>query len=701
MSLNLKFMLFVNSLFFIMGSILAVILIISFNRTSQEQLQKRGLSIANNIALNSLGALSKKDPSLLKQMIKGMSQEAEIVYVVVLNPAGEVMVDTDEGEVGKTLDDPLTQQALKTNRPSLFRYSKASGSYYDIVVPVFFGNPAEIPGDQQNGPAVVPNKAGVVRLGVSLKHIQDELKSSIFLTVSVLGILVGSGVFISLFFIRLITAPLGRMTHVAAQIAQGDFSQSIEVTTDDEVGILANAFSQMSSSLKGMIKQIHAVSQQVASVANEILANMKKVSEGAVHQAGEAEKTSSSIEELNASVKNTSESIDSLSSSAEETSSSLLEMSAAINQVAESTITLSSSVDDTTSSLGQMSHSIKRVVERADALSVSAQETTSSIGRMNTSIREVETSAKESALLTELVSQDAAELGTVAIEKTMEGMQKIKKTVEKASQVINKLGERTEHIGKMLTVIEQVTRQTNLLALNAAILAAQAGEQGKGFSIVAGEIKNLAERTSASTKEIAQLIQDVQSEAKDAVVSIKEGSQSVEEGVRLSIGARESLGKILEGSKRSSEMSRKIEALTLDQVQAGIQVVRLMEKMNTMTDEVNTTMKEMESAILHITEAAARMGSITRQVKTSTEEQAKGSKQISGAVENVTMRIQQIARAVTEQKQGNEVIRTSIIEIHDITRQSVHMAEQMSRSVEDLMKQTELFKKEMTRFKIA
>jgi len=278
-------------------------------------------------------------------------------------------------------------------------------------------------------------------------------------------------------------------------------------------------------------------------------------------------------------------------------------------------------------------------------------------------------------------------------------MERIRKTVEKASQVIHKLGGRTQHIGTILTVIEEVTKQTNLLALNAAILAAQAGEQGKGFSIVADEIKKLAERTSASTQEIGQLIQDVQSEAKDAVASIQEGAQSVEEGIRLSGSARESLGKILAGSKRSSEMSRRIEKLTVDQVQATGQAVQLMEKMNAMTQDVNTIMKDMESEILKITIAADKMRSITQQVKISTGEQAKGSNQISGTVENVSMRIQQIAKAMTEQKLGHEVVRKSIVEISQITHQSVQMARRMSQSVEELMKQTQRLEKEMIRFK--
>jgi methyl-accepting chemotaxis protein len=693
-------MLFVNSLFIVMGSILAVILIIGFNRSSQEQLQERGLVIVNNIARSSLDAILQKDPSSLKQMIKGIGEETDLAYIVVVNSMGEVVAHTDESEVGKTLNDPLTQQALRIDRPNVFRYTLGSKDFYDIAAPVFTGDPSA-PSEGQKGEAAPgSNKAGVVRLGVSLQRLEDQLRHSLVLTVSVLGILVGSGVFISLFFVRLMIAPLQRMTQVASQIAGGNFSHTVEAATDDEVGILAGAFSQMSTSLKGMIQQIHRLSQQVASVAGEMLADAKRVSEGADRQAREAERTSFSIEEMNDAVESTSEDLDSLSSSAEETSSSLLEMSASIDQVSENATTLSASVEESAASLGHMSDSIRRVVERAEALSSSARETTASFGHMNRSIRDVETSAKESARLTETVSQDAGELGTVSIEKTIEGMERIRMTVEKASQVIHKLGERTEHIGTILTVIEDVTNQTNLLALNAAILAAQAGEQGKGFSVVAGEIKQLADRTSASTKQIAQLIQDVQSEAKEAVASIQEGARSVEDGIRLSGSARDSLAKILVGSKQSSEMSRRIEKLTVDQVQSTVQAVRLMEKMNALTGEVNAIMKEMESGILNIMKAAARMRSITEQVKISTEEQANGSKQISGAMGNVTLRIQQIAKAMTGQKQGHEVIRKSILEIHQIAQQSVPMAQKMSRSVEEVLKQTERLREEMARFKI-
>jgi methyl-accepting chemotaxis protein len=690
--LRFKFILMVTLLFIILGSLLGVVLLKALHGPFEDQFQKRGLTIAENIAALSIFSIATEDNTMLLPMLKKIAHAEDIAYVIVLNNEGKVIAHTEDSQIGEKLDDPFTQRALKTSRPSLFPYTRDSENFYDVVAP------AEVSMDNGGHPSKV-NRVGVIRLGVSLKNLQKELIKFSLIILSVLAVLISIGILVSSVFVGVIIRPLERMTNAAAKIAEGDFSQMITVSSQDEVGILANAFSRMSAGLKGVIKKIQGVSQQINLASEQMFANTKKVSEGAVHQAEAVEKTSSSIEEMNASIKNISENIDALSSLAETTSSSVIEMSASVSHVAASAVSLSSSVGETALALSQMANSIEAVVDHVGSLSSNAEETTSSITEMNVSIKEVEKNARESAVLTEKVSRDAANLGVGAIEKTIAGMEKIRKTVEKSSNVISKLEERTEHIGKILTVIDEVTRQTNLLALNAAILAAQVGEQGKGFSVVADEIKSLADRTGASTKEIAQLIRDLQSEAKDAVISIREGSNSVEEGVRLSADARESLNEILKSSKRSSEMSRQIEKATVEQVRGTHHLAELIQKMNVMIRQIETAMKEQERGLENITEASERMKLITQQVKVSMEEQARGSLQISEAVENVTARFQQIASTMGEQKRESEVIMKSIVEIRQITQVSVEMVQQMNQAVEGLIDQANLLKGEVNRFK--
>lgn len=688
--LKFKFILLINLLVIAVGSIVGAILLIGLKHSYEDQLQKRGLAIAHSITTNSLFAIASEDRFFLDSIIQGLSLESDIAYAIILNKNGKVIAHSDEREIGKTLNDPSTKQAMEASQSRIFEYGQNSEKLYEVVAPAILK-----PLNAASG-----EKAGVIRLGVSLKNMKLELRKFLLITLSTLLVLISVAIFGSLFFAGIIITPIERITSFAVQIAQGDLSQTIKITAQDEVGVLVAAFSQMSAGLKGMIKRIQDASLQVNQVADRMRLNTKKVSDGSLHQANAAEATSLSIEQMNVSVQNISETIEGLSSSSQAASSSLIQMSAAINQVASSTTTLSTSVENTASSLVEMSSAIQQVAENVDTLSASAEETTSSINEMNASIKEVGKNATEAASLTEKVSQDAAELGTTAIEKTIEGMEKIKKTVDQSAYVINKLDERTKHIGKILTVIDEVTRQTNLLALNAAILAAQAGNEGKGFAVVSNEIKSLADRTATSTKEIAQLIKDVQSEAKDAVVSIKEGARSVEEGIHLSTNARESLSTILRSSKRSSEMSRLIEKATLEQVKATNQVTELMGIMNVMIQQISAAMNELGKGTLNITEASEKMRMITGQVRISTEEQAQGSKQISEAVENVTLRIQQIAEATSEQKSGHGIIRNSIGEIRQITQVNVEMVQQMNEAVESLIDQAKLLNIEISRFKV-
>ena len=128
-----------------------------------------------------------------------------------------------------------------------------------------------------------------------------------------------------------------------------------------------------------------------------------------------------------------------------------------------------------------------------------------------------------------------------AVRETIDGMEQVRQSVVEANAVVSRLGERSMAIGKILNVIEDVAEQTNLLALNAAILAAQAGEYGKGFSVVAAEIRDLSERTASSTRDIANLIRGVQEEVENALRVTSAGSSLVENGVTLSHEAGKAL----------------------------------------------------------------------------------------------------------------------------------------------------------------
>lgn len=683
--LRVKFIALISLLLVVSGTGLGWFFIGRTKASLEEELQRRGLSLAKNLAYNSTYGVSIEDTGVLDRFVKGIVAESDVAYVMILDPRGKVLAHSIASEAGRVLTDEVTKKALEATAPLVQQsYAANKEATYDVAAPVL---------SQEE-------HIGVVRVGLSLRGLHDKITTLLTIGGLITVLVIALGIMVSAFFVRLIVKPIEQMAGVAVKIADGDFTQNIHVTSQDEVGVLGETFDKMSNNLSLMIKQIQDVADSVAQISGQLKSGSKQMQDGAQVQASSAENAASSVEEMNASIKQIAESIEILSSSAEETSSSILEMSSSIGEVANSAGGLSTSVDDTSSSIIQMSASIKQVAENVTILSSAAEETASAINEINGSLREVEGHAKESATLSERVTKDAQELGMKSIEKTITGMNKIQETVVKSADVINRLGERSEQIGRILTVIDEVTKQTNLLALNAAILAAQAGEQGKGFAVVADEIKNLADRTGASTKEIAQLISNVQAEVRDAVASVQEGAKSVEEGVSLSLAAGEALKKILDTATTSTGMAREIERATMEQTRGIRQVTEAIQRINSMVQQISKATQEQSRGSEQIMHAAEKMKDLTRQVKMSTEEQAKGSRQITKAVESVTERVQQIALAVNEQKRGSDVIMQSVEDGRNISRQSVKLVQDMNAVVEELARQAEHLKQSIGRFKV-
>src|SRR3989337_679349 len=153
----------------------------------------------------------------------------------------------------------------------------------------------------------------------------------------------------------------------------------------------------------------------------------------------------------------------------------------------------------------------------------------SSMGRMSAMVRDVEVNAGEGYRFADEVIKDA-KAGMETVDSTIRGIVRIKDVTRESSEIISNLRGRIKQIGKILDVIRDVAEETNLLAINAAIIAAQSGEEGKSFSVVANEIKDLAERTSSSAKEVTEIIQAVETESERAGEVMGRGVASVEEG---------------------------------------------------------------------------------------------------------------------------------------------------------------------------
>ncbi|MCL6639033.1 MAG: methyl-accepting chemotaxis protein, partial [Firmicutes bacterium] len=216
--------------------------------------------------------------------------------------------------------------------------------------------------------------------------------------------------------------------------------------------------------------------------------------------------------------------------------------------------------------VGRIAESGNNLAAHSEELSASAQEVSANMQDIAGTTAAVAATAEEgaasSATAVEMAGKvlQAAEEGNKAVRETVAKMNSIKLSVDNSAATIKELGERSKQIGQIIDIINGIADQTNLLALNAAIEAARAGEQGRGFAVVAEEVRKLAEKSAASTKEIASIIAQIQKDTGNAVAGMEKGAAEVNEGVLIVDRAGHSLKNILDAINRSVEVIRQIDA---------------------------------------------------------------------------------------------------------------------------------------------
>lgn len=485
------------------------------------------------------------------------------------------------------------------------------------------------------------------------------------------------------FMQRELMTPLSRIIASSKKVAAGDLSDPSPVMADDELGEMAVNHLRMVSNIRAMVRQITQASQAIDSATTQIVTRIEEMAEGSEAQSVTVEETAASLTQMNANIASIADSVEALATSAEQSSASIIEMSATNDQVAGSAQDLSNAVVETTTSVQQMSASIKQVAQHVETASGKAGEAASSMREMREAVRQVAQISGESASLSERVTSDA-ESGVKAVQSTIDGINKIWESSREAGEVIERLSGRARQIGRILTVIEEVTEETNLLALNAAIIAAQAGEHGRGFAVVADEIKDLAERTQASTAEIADLVKAVQDDARAAVGAMDRGEESVSKGVLLSEEAGEALKKIQSSVKSSVEMAKKISGSTEEQSRQADEVLKFFEAIAGMIEQINTATQEQTRGSEQIILSSEKMRDIASQVKKATREQSSGGRQISQAIEHTTQIARYISDSQGEQKKAAQQVLNAMNSIADIATKNVQGVEKVSESVNNL-----------------
>jgi methyl-accepting chemotaxis protein len=420
-----------------------------------------------------------------------------------------------------------------------------------------------------------------------------------------------AGLFIAFYTAKSITEPLAHLITVAREIGDsGDLNQNIDIHRNDEIGALATTFNNMVAYLKEMA----AVSMAVAAgdLSVEVVPRSKRDTLGNAFV-----RMSHGLQEL---VRTTRD-------SAGQVSAGSSQVAGAADESAKVSVQASSAIEEVTSTMHEMSINVQNVVKNTQVQASSVAETSASIDQMVTSIQRVADTAK---VLLDIANRSREEVvtGIKTMEKATDGLNRTNQAIQSSAQIINVLGHRADDIGKIIEVIDDLAEQTNLLALNAAIEAARAGEHGLGFAVVADEVRKLAEKSTQSTKEIADLIQSIQHEARQAVENMERSTRIVEEGLSLGNDLGSALHKISNVVTEVYKFSQEIGAATNEQSIGSSQIAKATGRLTEITQEINSAVEEQASGAQAVVRAMDKMRELVQQSASSSTELSAAAEQM-------------------------------------------------------------------------
>ncbi len=494
------------------------------------------------------------------------------------------------------------------------------------------------------------------RINDGLTKKSEELNANVKDTVSeaalitILGAILGTFFYLfNVFYLApAVSKPINKLKEIVKEFSLGNYEIEIDNKSKDEVGELTGLFVELQTAQKEKIyaaEQISAGNIHKVKLASDkdalaiafnkevdTIENLLKEAdmlveanrEGNLTRRGEVSNFSGGWRRLLEGVNSI---LNAIRAPIEEASAVLEDMAKAdftkrvtgnyfgdyeliknnVNKVNDSLNGLISKLAQSTENLAQASIQISSSTEE---MAAGAQEQSSQVTEVAGAVEEMTRTIIETSRNSSLASEASNDAGNIAkeggkvVEETIKGMVRIAAVVQQSSQTVQALGKSSDQIGEIVQVINDIADQTNLLALNAAIEAARAGEQGRGFAVVADEVRKLAERTTKATKEIAVMIKQIQKDTTEAVVAMKKGKEEADLGKAMADKAGESLRNIILGADKVVDIITQVAAASEEQSATSEEISKSIEAINSVT-------KESTSGIQQIARAAEDLNNLT------------------------------------------------------------------------------------------
>ncbi len=437
------------------------------------------------------------------------------------------------------------------------------------------------------------------------------------------------------------TLAVAEIERSSERIESGEGFQRVEAQKLGRFADLGHSLNAMFGRFSGISSNVLTRVSELDQLPGRIVTTISEIETSANHQEESVEEVASHLSHMKRTIGGIQDQVENLIQAAETSSSSILEMGASVDEVARNATSLHESAESSTSAVNEMGASIQQVAGAAEQVDRLAEQTASSMTEMDRGLRQVGEHVGEASTLTERV-QEGAERGTKAVAETIADIERIHRRSAEAKSDLQKLVGRISEVGGILDAIGEINDETKLLSLNAAIIAAQAGERGKAFLVVANHVKDLARRTASSTEQITDLIAAIQRDSDSAVQSMASGIEATEQGVNRSRIAGKSLESILESASEANARVAEIARATEEQAHTSGAVAAAAQNTSDQVRQISAAMSTQSEASKAVQQSSEAALALCKLVRRSTDEQRETGRYITesiGAISEMTRAI--------------------------------------------------------------
>lgn len=459
-----------------------------------------------------------------------------------------------------------------------------------------------------------------------------------------------SGV-IAWLFSRSIISPLNQIVNVADAIAsQGELDREIRIQREDEIGFLGESFQRMMVEFQQLAEKMRSVAGGNLAMEHQPKSSQDRLG---IAFAGMLSQLRSIIEQVEIGVSALKEASHSLENVVAHSTQAATLVAGSMQDISAEMENQNKIVTGTAQATAQVTVGIDNIASGAQEQMKAVAMASDQVVALSEAIQQVNNNAQTVTKEASYAAQSARE-GASTVEETVSGMQAIRERVALSAEKVGQMGRSSNQIGAIVETIEEIASQTNLLALNAAIEAARAGEHGKGFAVVADEVRKLAERASTSTRDITGLISTIQQTIAEAVKAMQESQQEVQRGTERANLSMQTLDQILKAAETAAQRASHTSETT--------------SRMSASSDKLVEAM----GRVAHVAETNAASA---EQISASTSEVSQSVESITAISENNAAAVEQVTAAIGE-------ISQQIEEVGKITSAVLFMAEDLRELIE-------------------